>query len=199
MELTFSATSPYARKVLIIAHELGILDKIKLVATNPRTDAARLVPLNPLSKIPVLITDAGEPIYDSPVICDYLDAEYGGHRLTGSGAPRWRALTVQALADGILDAALLVRYERQRKPEIQSAEWIAGQLKRVNDGLDGLERMAESFGDGFDLRHVATVSTVGYLHFRFTAEIPIDKRPRLAAWFKAISQRPSVQKTAPKD
>src|SRR5207249_2286271 len=93
MELTFSPTSPYTRKVLIIAHELGITDKIRLVPTHPRTDTERLVPLNPLSKIPVLITDKGEAIYDSPVICEYLDAEFAKHRfIPAAGDLRWQVM-----------------------------------------------------------------------------------------------------------
>src|SRR5205823_13341575 len=80
MELRYSVTSPYARKVRVIAHELGITDKIQMIKTDPRGDAAVLVPLNPLSKIPALNTDSGEVLYDSPVICEFLDAEHGGNR-----------------------------------------------------------------------------------------------------------------------
>ena len=97
MELTFSPTSPFVRKVLIIAHELGIADKIKLVPTNPRADTERLVPLNPLSKVPVMITGKGEAIYDSPVICEYLDTEFGKNRFIPVGDRRWHILTVAAL------------------------------------------------------------------------------------------------------
>ena len=200
MELTFSPTSPYTRKVLILAHELGIADKIKLMPINPRTDTERLVPLNPLSKIPALITDGGETIYDSPVICEYLDAEFGKNRfIPAAGAARWQVLTVAALADGILDAAILVRNERLRKAEQQSPEWTAWQMKRVNTGLDRLEQMIEGFGDAVDLRHAAVASTLGYLILRMPDDGLLKTRPKLTNWYKANSQRPSFQKTEPKE
>ncbi len=198
MELTFSPTSPYTRKALIIAHELGIADRIKLVPINPRTDTAKLVPLNPLSKIPVLLTDKGEAIYDSPVICEYLDTEFGKHRfIPAAGERRWQLLTVAALADGILDAAILVRNERLRQAEQQSPEWTDWQLKRINAGLDRLEQTIDSFGGDLDIRHIAVVSALGYLDYRMADDRFLEKRPRLTQWFKAISQRPSIKNTGP--
>lgn len=199
MELTFSPTSPFVRKVLIIAHELGIADKIKLVPTNPRADTERLVPLNPLSKVPVLITAKGEAIYDSPVICEYLDTEFGKNRFIPVGDRRWHILTVAALADGILDAAILVRNERLRLAENQSAGWTDWQMKRVNTGLDRLEALIDGLGDGVDLRHAAIASALGYLILRMPDDGLLKSRPKLANWYKAIAQRPSFQKTEPKE
>ena len=199
MELTFSPTSPYTRKILILAHELGIADRIKLMPINPRADTERLVPLNPLSKIPALVTDKGEAIYDSPVICEYLDTEFGKNRFIPAGEQRWQVLTVAALADGILDAAILVRNERARKAEQQSPEWIAWQMKRVNNGLDRLEQLVGGFGEAVDLRHAAVASALGYLILRMPDDGFLKSRPKLANWYKTNSQRPSFQKTEPKD
>ena len=199
MELTFSPTSPYTRKVLILAHELGIADKIKLMPINPRTDTERLVPLNPLSKIPALLTDKGEAIYDSPVICEYLDTEFGKNRFIPADARRWQVLTVAALADGVLDAAILIRNERIRKAEQQSPEWTAWQMKRVNTGLDRLEQVVDGFGDTVDLRHAAVASALGYLILRMSDDELLKSRPKLVNWYKTNSQRPSFQKTEPKD
>jgi glutathione S-transferase len=199
MELTFSPTSPFMRKVMIIAHEIGIADKIKLVPINPRADTERLVLLNPLSKIPVLTTDKGEAIYDSPVICEYLDTEFGQNRFIPVGDRRWQVLTVAALADGILDAAILVRNERLRLAENQSAGWTDWQMKRVNTGLDRLEGLVDGLGDGVDLRHAAIASAIGYLILRMSDDGLLKSRPKLANWYKAIGQRPSFQKTEPKE
>jgi glutathione S-transferase len=199
MELTFSPTSPYTRKVLILAHELGIADKIKLMPINPRADTERLVPLNPLSKIPALITDKGEVIYDSPVICEYLDTEFGESRFIPADERRWQVLTVAALADGVLDAAILVRNERMRKAEQQSPEWTNWQMKRVNTGLDRLEQMIDGFGDAVDLRHAAVAAALGYLILRMADDGLLKSRPKLMNWYKTNSLRPSFQKTEPRD
>ena len=199
MELTFSPTSPYTRKVLILAHELGIADKIKLMPINPRADTERLVPLNPLSKIPALITDKGEVIYDSPVICEYLDTEFGESRFIPADERRWQVLTVAALADGVLDAAILVRNERMRKAEQQSPEWTNWQMKRVNTGLDRLEQMIDGFGDAVDLRHAAVAAALGYLVLRMADDGLLKSRPKLMNWYKTNSLRLSFQKTEPRD
>jgi glutathione S-transferase len=198
MKLSYTPSSPYTRKVLVIAHEIGITDKIELFTINPRTETDKLVPYNPLSKIPVLITDKGEAIYDSPVICEFIDTEYGGNCfLPRSGDRRWQILTGAALADGVLDAAILVRNERLRPAERQFAEWSDWQMKRVNTGLDRLEQTIGSFGNALDLRHVGTGCTLGYLEYRLGAERLLDKRPRLKTWYAALMQRPSFQKTMP--
>lgn len=198
MKLSFTPSSPYTRKVLVVAHELGIADRIEPFTINPRTETEKLVPLNPLSKIPVLITDSGEAIYDSPVICEYIDAEFGNGRfLPRSGALRWQVLTGAALADGILDAAILIRNERARPVDRQFAEWTDWQMRRVNTGLDRLEETLDSLGSELDLRHVGAGCTLGYLEYRLPEERLLDRRPRLKAWYAVLLRRPSFQKTMP--
>jgi glutathione S-transferase len=106
-------------------------------------------------------------------------------------------LTGAALADGILDAAILLRNERLRPAERQFAEWTDWQMKRVNTGLDRLEELADTLGPELDLRHVGAGCSIGYLEYRLADEKLLDKRPRLKRWYAAILQRPSFQKTMP--
>jgi glutathione S-transferase len=156
------------------------------------------MPVNPLGKIPALITDAGTVLYDSPVICEYLDAEFGGRRLLpAAGARRWEVMTRAALADGILDAAILARNERLRPAADQSSEWIAWQLRKVNAGFDQLERDAGGFGDELDMGLVGVGCALGYLPLRIEEFAGLTRWPRLKAWYAAMSLRPSFQRTAP--
>ena len=158
MELKFSPLSPYVRKVSVTAHELGIAQRIRLTPVKTREEPDKIAPFNPLGKIPTLVTDAGAVLYDSPVICEYLDAEFGNHRLLpASGARRWDILTRVALADGMMDAAILLRTERLRAVEKQSSDpiawqpqdFIAWQLRKIRAGLDHME------GSVGDVRGVA--------------------------------------------
>lgn len=198
MELKFSPLSPYVRKVSVVAHELGIADRIRLTKVNTREEPDKIAPLNPLGKIPTLVTDAGAVLYDSPVICEYLDAEYGGHRLLpASGARRWDVLTRMALADGIMDAAIIVRHERVRAPEKQAEDWIAWQLRKVYAGLDALERDVEWFGDSLDLGQIAAACALGYVPLRIDEVAGLPKWPQLKAWYERIAQRDAFRLTAP--
>ena len=115
MELRYGTLSPYVRKVRVVAEELGIADRIKLVLTNTREKPEEIVPLNPLGKIPTLLTDDGMILFDSPVVCEYLDATFGSNRLLpASGPRRWEVMTSVALADGIIDSAIMSRQEKAR-------------------------------------------------------------------------------------
>jgi glutathione S-transferase len=198
MELRYSPLSPYARKVRVCAHELGIAGRIRLVATSTRDDQAVLTPLNPLGKIPVLTTDAGDVLYDSPVICEYLDAEFGGHRLLPtSGAARWRTQTRAALADGLIDAAILVRHERARSDAQRSPEWEALQLGKVNRALDALDANAADWGDAFDLGHLGVACALGYIPLRLGEFAGFARWPGLRAWHERVSTRESLRSTTP--
>ena len=139
MELRYGNLSPYVRKVRVVAEELGIADRIRLVLTNTREKPEEIVPLNPLGKIPTLVTDDGI-IFDSPVICEYLDATFGAHRfLPASGPRRWEVMTRVALADGIIDSAIMSRQEKARPAAQQSAESIDWQWRKIKAGLDRFE------------------------------------------------------------
>lgn len=198
MELKYSPTSPYVRKVLVVAHELGIKDRLQLTNTDPRAERASLSQLNPLSKIPTLITDGGAVMFDSSVICEFLDAEFGDHRLLpSSGQRRWEILTRSVLAQGALDAAILVRLEEMRPESERSAHWIATQLGRVQSVLDHFEATIARSGAGLDLSQITLACTLGWIQFRHPARLWFDQREQLKRWFEEISQRPSLRATAP--
>ena len=199
MQLYSSPTSPYARKVRITAQELGLGDKIELlgVTLTPINPDDALRASNPLGKIPALLTDDGQALYDSPVICEYLDALAGGQRIFPPVGPaRWTALRRQALADGILDSAVSVRYEQTLRPkELRWQEWVEGQWLKVRTALDALERQPPQ--DVIDIGTISIACALGYLDFRYASDDWRANRPRLTAWAARIHQRPSLEATAP--
>lgn len=198
VELKFSALSPYVRKVSIVAHEHGLAERLTMTTVNTRTESAKIAPHNPLAKIPVLITDDGQALYDSPVICEYLDAEFGAHRLLpASGPRRWEIMTMVALADGLLDAALLVRLERARPAPEQSADWTELQLGKVHRALAHLEGTVDGFGSGLDMAQVAVGAALGYVPLRLSDFDGLLKWPKLKSWYARQLLRPSFAKTVP--
>lgn len=203
MKLFFSPTSPYVRKVVVLASELGLDGRIERVAvkTSPTSPDPALGGANPLRKIPTLVTDEGEALYDSPVICEYLDTLHSGPRaFPPAGPARWRALRLQALADGLLDAAVLVRYEVALRPEERRwAEWLQGQLAKVDAALDALEAEAATFAERVDIGTISAACALGYLDFRFAAHGWRSGRPRLAAWYERFAARPSLVASRPVD
>lgn len=200
MQLIYAAASPFARKVRVLAAETGLLERIELLDTAvlPTTLNEPVNALNPLGKIPVLLTDDGEALYDSRVICEYLDTLHQGAKLLPSGASRWQVLRLAALADGLMDAALLARYERGVRPaELQWPAWLDGQLGKVQRALTELERQADLLQGPLDLGQIGIACALGYLDFRFA---DLDWRAAhsgLAAFQQAFSQRPSMQSSAP--
>jgi glutathione S-transferase len=204
MQLYYAAASPFVRKCLVSAHELGLRDRIELLpaAAHPVNRDAALVARNPLGKIPTLLADPGNEhgavVYDSRVICEYLNALGDGHLLPATGDARWAALTLQALADGIMDAAVLTRYETAVRPEVlRWSAWIDGQLAKVHSGLAEIERQAPGFGARVDLGTIAVACALGYLDFRFASLEWRERQTKTAAWFDAFAQRESMLATAP--
>lgn len=196
MRLRHSPTSPYVRKVMITAHELGLADRIELVPTATATDPT-LPKLNPLSKVPTMELDDGTVIFDSPVIVDYLD-DLAGRKLTPAAGPaRWSVLTLHALADGICDAAFAHRMESLRVATEQSPAFLVLQDGKIDRGLDALERRAGSLGPLANIGDIATAAALGYIDFRFDHKGWRTTRPTLAAWFADVSERPSVRLTKP--
>jgi len=200
MQLIYAAASPFARKVRVLAHETGLLSRIELLDTAvlPTTLNERVNALNPLGKIPVLLTDNDEALYDSRVICEYLDTLHGGRRLLPQDDARWSVLRLAALADGLMDAALLARYERSVRPaELQWPVWLEGQQGKVQRALTELERQAGQLQGPLDLAQIGVACALGYLDFRFA---DIDWRaayPGLADFQQAFAQRTSMQASAP--
>src|SRR5690606_11684390 len=155
--------------------------------------------INPLGRIPALETDDGEALYDSPVICEFLDARYGGHRLLPiDGDDRWRVLRLQALADGLLDAAFLGALELRRRPEaLRWQEFIDRQRTVIGRALDRLEHEVDGRSEQLDLGLLAAGCALGYADLRYPDIRWRDSRPRLAAWYARIAERDSVRETAP--
>jgi glutathione S-transferase len=200
MKLRFSTTSPFVRKVVIRAIETGLDSRIERIPTNTNDPASGLAKENPLGKVPSLTLDNGTILFDSPVICEYLDGLHTGAKMVpSSGEARWTALRRQALADGIMDAAILRRLEARRLVAEQSTAWMEIQRAKVAAGLDALEREADSLGDGIDIGRVAIACALGYLDFRFAHEEWRQGRLKLSRWFEGFAKRPSVQATTPKD
>ena len=203
MLLRFLATSPYVRKVMVLALEAGLGERIEKIPTSPQADEDSLIEHNPLSKVPTLICDDGTVLYDSPVICEYLDSLHEGPRFfPEEGKARWEVLRRQALADGILDALILRRYEGMRPAELRSESWAANQTRKVERGLDALEKEAEEeiLADPYGpltVGEIAVACALGYMDFRFPDDDWRRNRPALASWFDDVSQRPSIRHTAP--
>lgn len=200
-EAALRAAAPYVRKVRAVAIELGLDDRIDLLsrAMTPVAPDADLNADNPLGKIPCLITDEGEALYDSRVICSYLDSLAKGKSVIPANGPaRWMALRREALADGILDAAVGRRYETFLRPkEYQWGDWIDGQRAKFTRGLDQFEQEANTFRDTVDIGTIAAACAFGYMDFRYPDERWRDQRPTLAAWFETFSKRLSIATTAP--
>ncbi len=201
MKLYYSPTSPFVRKVMVVAHETGLIDRIEPTTLRPQPlePDPVLSKENPLSKIPVLVTGDG-PLFDSPVICEYLDTLHSGRKLVApSGPERFRTLRTQALCDGILESAVIVFYEKRDRPkELQWAPWIDGQTKKATQGLDALEEEAARFEDKVDLGQISAGVTLGWLEFRKAIGDVRTSRPKLFAWYDRFRQRPSMQATEPK-
>ncbi|WP_375460499.1 glutathione S-transferase [uncultured Enterovirga sp.] len=199
MKLFYSAASPFVRKVMVCAHELGIADRIDLVPSkaSPVDRSAEIRTDNPLGQVPTLVTEHGMALYDSRVICEFLDGQAGG-RLFGSGEARWRAITEQALADGALGAALLARYEAMLRPEPQRwSDWSRGQMGKVADALDRFEVILPSAADRVDIGTITIGCALGYLDFRFPDLDWRRDHSAAAAWFAGFGERPSMAKTRP--
>jgi len=201
MKLHWGPMSPFVRKVTITAHETGLADRITLVRSLVAMNAANADVMrdNPLSKIPTLVTDEGVALFDSDVICEYLDTLHSGPKLIPlEPQPRWQVLRWNAMGSGMLDALVLWRNERMRPVPNQSVETLKTYERKITASLDWVEHeMAEIVARDFSLGHVAIGCMFGYLNVRFT---DIDWRaghPASAAWFVRFTQRPSVQLTDP--
>lgn len=200
MKLFHSHASPFVRKCLVSAFELGLRDRIELVncSASPVTRNPEIATLNPLGKIPTLITDDGKVLYDSRVICEYFDAESGHRLIPTRGEARLQALVLQSLADGINDAAILARYESALRPEaLRWNDWLDGQMAKVSAGLAEVERHAHEFSDRVDIATIAIGAALGYLDYRFAALAWREDHPNTAAWFEWFNGRDSMVATKP--
>ena len=199
-EVFSSPATPFGRKVLVAAAEMGLSEQVKVtMASGTAVDPDTMpVAKNPLGKIPVLIRPDGGALYDSRVICRYLD-QVSGAGLYPEGAALWDVLVLESLADGMLDAALLVVYESRIRPEaLHYPPWVEGQWAKVSRGLDAVEAEWLNHLQGKpDMAQIALGCALGYLDFRLSARGWRYGHPGLAAWFEGFSQRPSMVATAP--
>jgi glutathione S-transferase len=200
MKLFSSNTSPYARKVRVVIAEKTLGSLVEEVVVDVYSDPPELLAANPLGKVPTLVTDEGEGMFDSPVICAYLDAHPQGQgpRLKPhSGPEHWAVLRAEAFSDGITDLAFGLNHEK-RKPEGEKSPTTAkrwrGQLIR---SLDAATAMLHSLPQGVTLGHLSLACALGYLDLRHDDLGWRNGRDELARWFETMSQRPSIAATVP--
>lgn len=201
MKLHFSSASPYVRKCMAAAHELGLYEYIELLPANahPVSRSAALMADNPLAQVPTLITDEGQALYDSRVICEYLNTLVQGSLFPADGSQRWEALTQQALADGMLAGSLLARYEDVARPEaLRWAAWHAAQLDKAATGLQWMEQNLDALRVHWHIGTLSLACALGYLDFRFPDWDWRATAPGSAEWFATVGKRPSLQATVPR-
>jgi glutathione S-transferase len=200
MQLFHSATSPYVRKVDVLIAEAGIAGVARVAASGtPVAPDAKVIAQNPLGKVPALLREDGPALYDSRVICRYLD-DQANAGFYPAGPRLWDTLTVEATADGILDAALLMVYESRIRPEdLRYAPWVEGQWLKIARALDALEsQWIDHLQGPLDMGQIATGCALGYLDFRHSARNWRQDHARLAAWEAGFAARPSMLATVPK-
>jgi len=200
MELYSTPASPFARKVRVLIWETGLEQAVKItdVAITPTKPNTDLVRHNPAAKVPTLVTDDGTALLDSRVICEYLDNRHEGEKMfPADGAARWRALTVQAMGDAIMDAGVLMRYEQVSRPtELFWQDWHDAQAARALRIVATMDDQAAQLDGGADIGTIAVGCALSYLDFRFAATIDWrGAHPGLACWYERFAQRPSMQAT----
>ncbi len=196
MRLHWSPRSPFVRKVMVCAHELGLAGRIEKLRTVVAMGAPHMELLrdNPLGRIPTLITDEGSVLYDSLVICEYLDELAGGKLFKD----RLQSLRWHALGDGMLDTCILWRNERDKPAVRQTPEWLGNFELKIRNALDSLEGEAAALEAApIGIGHVALGCALGYLDFRFTDLHWRESRPRITAWFARFAARASMKETQP--
>lgn len=199
MKLLHSPASPFVRKVMVTLHETGQLAEVEVVklATTPLNSHPELIAANPVGKIPALVRENSPTLYDSRVICRFLDARAGSDLYPEKRL--WDTLTLEATADGIMDAAVGIIYEERFRPEEKvSLDWIEAQWAKVSRALDALETRWMSHLNGpLDMGQIAVGCALGYLDFRHEVRGWRTGRPDLAAWEAKFAAREAMQATRP--
>ncbi|MEM9010521.1 MAG: glutathione S-transferase [Pseudomonadota bacterium] len=200
MKLHHSPASPFVRKVMVLLHETGMADRVEISPAmgTPVDPGTMPVSRNPLGKIPCFERSDGPALYDSRVICRYLD-DLAGAGLYPTGAGLWDVLTLEATADGIMEAAVLIVYEgRTRDPGERSEAWVSGQREKIARALAALEeRWMGHLGGPLHMGQIAVGCALGYLGFRLPDWDWAAERPTLQTWYQGFAARPSMQETAP--
>ncbi|KUJ73163.1 hypothetical protein AVO45_15590 [Ruegeria marisrubri] len=199
--LYYSPASPFARKVRVAILEKGLEDRFELVdvATSPLDTDPELAARNPLGKIPCLQCADGRVIYDSRVILRFIDSLGDEVRLYPDGDAAFDRLTLESLAEGVIEAALLCVYERRFRDAAHVSEaWLDGQAEKITRALDWFEaHVPEALDDRFDAAAIGLACALGYLDFRQPIDDWRTGRPRLTTWYKTVSERPSIVQTRP--
>ena len=197
MKLLYQTHSPFARKALVFAHELGVADQLEVVhcETSPTNRNDDVFALNPLGKVPVLITNDGTKLFDSGVICAYLNEQHAQAELIPSDpVKRYVSLCLEALADGLSEAEIWARWESVRRPEhLRHPAFLDGQLMKLAEGYDFIERSVP-LADQVSIGEIALATSLSWLEFR---DLPSFRtgHARLAEWFDKFSERPSMKAT----
>ena len=200
MKLTFSPASPFARKVRIAAIELGLIDKIELVASSvaPGTANEEYQRISPLKKLPVLILNNGDVILDSYVIVEYLNELAGGSLIPDYGPNRWKVKSDHSLLQGMLDAMLLCRYEGMVRPEaLRWKSWTDDHWNRAWSGMAHFEKQPDTLSRPLDISQIALACVLGYADFRFADCGWRKAYPKLDAFHERMLTRPSVKISVP--
>lgn len=199
MELYTNPASPFCRKVDVVLRETGQREAVTdLPAVGHPTDSAKMpTDVNPIGKIPVLVRPDGPALFDSRVICRFLDDLGGGHLYPDGN---WDVLTLEALGDGICDAAVLMVYEGRARPETARHEpWVEGQWAKIARSLDVLEeRYMSLLKAPLNIGQISVACALSYLDLRLDDRGWRTGHPALAGWHEAFTQRPSMQETVPK-
>lgn len=204
MKLYYSKTSPYARKVRMVIIEKGLEQEVEEIIVNPYNDNPDLVAANPLGKIPTLLLDNGKALFDSPVICHYLDSLSNQHQLIPrEGWEKWQILCSEALADGLTDATYNLVMERRRPSTEQSASWMTHWSNEIYRSLQGMDEELFESAEKITLAHLAAGAAVGYIDLRlpellYETESPQDAiNSRLMDWYESFKTRDSMLATNP--
>jgi glutathione S-transferase len=196
MKLAYSPNSPYVRKCVVLAIQRGIEKQMELWTVGT-TDPA-LLKVNPLSKVPTLVLDDGTALYDSPVICEYLDSVGDGPKMFPPVGPaRWKALRQEALGDGILDATQPRRREIALPQDEGRQSYIALQQGKVKAALAVLEAEADSLGMLTTIGEITIACALGYMDFRYPNEPWRPGHPKLEAWYAKVAAMPAMTRTVP--
>jgi len=198
MKLFYTNTSPYSRKVRIVLLEKGLDDEAEYILCNPFDGTAELKSLNPLGKIPTLLLADGRVVYDSPVICEYLDTLNTTNKLLPADKEvRLLANTWQALADGVIDASYNVVMEGRRDESEQSADNVKRWQGSIVDSLEQVERQINTLPKELTIAQISLAAALGYLDFRLAHLNWQDSCPETSAWFGGFSARPAMKATMP--
>jgi len=204
MKLFYSPTSPYSRKVRMVILEKGLDGQIESLRVDPFSLDKALLCSNPLGKVPTLLRDDGSTMFDSPLLCRYLDSLSTVSRLIPQDSnKKWQVLRWEALADGMTDAAYNIVMERRRPPTQQSAEWLGRWAADIERALQQMEMRIGEIGRDVTLAHLAAGAAIGYLDLRmpeilYEAACPQPAAyPRLLQWYESFRLRPSMQSTVP--